>query len=429
GEPQPVTGAFRVTTLTGDLWTGDLVGSDAQNLLFSSPRLGEVRVPRRAIGSIERIAAASLAGSGASPAESASAARDSVPSAGTPLTRIALQDGRTYLGWLLVEGDQARVVEEDGARHSVPLVEVQRVVQPGVQAVAKPGLAELTYADGAVVRGLLEVAGPDHLTLRTAFADAPVACRCEAGSVLRFGPPEPRGALAGRSSDALIHSAGSLHGRLSFVFQKSGLSWVPEGAVAPVRLGPIGGVRIVLRRRSLTTRSFFDEKEFPCALHLMSGEVLPCRLGAFDGTVLQFTSPYVDGREMAADHVKAIEFEPSLGRARQTKPATEPEEWFEAIFGPREKIPQPVEPADLDRALTVPRLYRDQPPTHVLLARNGDVLRGRLLAIHGDTLEFEAKRRRAVVPLDRLTRVVTIVPLAGEPREEPEATGVPPALV
>jgi hypothetical protein len=437
GKPEPVTGTFRVTTLSGDVWTGDLVDSDAENLVFSSPRLGQVRVKRRAIGSLDRVATSdnageATAGEGFRDAERTDpeASRgDLTPPAGMPLTRIALQDGRTFLGWLFVGEGGAWVLEEDGSRQVIRLAEIKRVVQPGTQARVDPALAELTYADGTLVHGTLESAGPDHLSLQTDFAETPVACVSEPGCILRFGPPEPRSTLAGRSSDELIHAAGRLHGRLSFVFRESGLSWVPEGALAPVRLGPIGGVRIILRRRSLTTRSFFDEAEFPYALHLMGGDVLPCRLDSYDGAVLRFASPYVAGKEIAASHLKAIEFEPSLGQARDRKPATPPDEWFEAIFGPREKIPQPVEPADLERALTVPRFYRDQPPSHVLLARNGDVMRGTLVAIHGDTVEFESRRRRATVPLRLLTRVVTIRTTEDEGGNVEGNGNVPPALV
>ena len=57
GDPSeaPEGGAFRVVTTTGDVWTADLTGSDPSALTFHSERLGEVRVPRSAVRTIERV--------------------------------------------------------------------------------------------------------------------------------------------------------------------------------------------------------------------------------------------------------------------------------------------------------------------------------------------------------------------------------------
>ena len=40
----------------------------------------------------------------------------------------------------------------------------------------------------------------------------------------------------------------------------------------------------------------------------------------------------------------------------------------------------------LERALTVPRFNRDNPPNHILVANNGDLKRGKLLGINGQTI-------------------------------------------
>jgi thiol-disulfide isomerase/thioredoxin len=54
-------------------------------------------------------------------------------------------------------------------------------------------------------------------------------------------------------------------------------------------------------------------------------------------------------------------------------------------------IRQFIEEESRQAALTIPRFRRDNPPTHVLIAPNGDLLRGRLLAIEGDTVVFESR--------------------------------------
>lgn len=62
----------------------------------------------------------------------------------------------------------------------------------------------------------------------------------------------------------------------------------------------------------------------------------------------------------------------------------------------------------LERALTVPRFNRDTPPSHILVAENGDMKRGKLLGFNGETIQFDSKLRRFSVPIDRVARVVDV---------------------
>ena len=49
----PATEAFRVGTVSGDIWMADLIGSDDNTFLFSSKRHGQVRVNRDMIYTLE----------------------------------------------------------------------------------------------------------------------------------------------------------------------------------------------------------------------------------------------------------------------------------------------------------------------------------------------------------------------------------------
>ena len=62
----------------------------------------------------------------------------------------------------------------------------------------------------------------------------------------------------------------------------------------------------------------------------------------------------------------------------------------------------------LERALTVPRFNRDTPPSHILVAENGDMKRGKLLGFNGETIRFDSKLRQFSVPIDRVARVVDV---------------------
>ena len=62
----------------------------------------------------------------------------------------------------------------------------------------------------------------------------------------------------------------------------------------------------------------------------------------------------------------------------------------------------------LKRALTVPRFSRDDPPSHILVAENGDMKRGKLIGFDGKTIAFDSKLRRFSMPMRRVARVVDV---------------------
>lgn len=337
--------------------------------------------------------------------------------------RVHLIDGGVLYGRLFVQDGQASVVDQDGNRRPVALEQVDRIVRPEAELAATSRLPELTYADGSILRGVVERVSSDQVVLRTAFSETPVRCALAGASFLRFRPAGGESPPTRRSADELFLASGRLRGRLSFAFRESCVSWVPEGAAGPVRFGAIGGARVALRRKSLTTRSYFDEQKYPFVLHLKSGEVIPCLVLSYNEKTLRLQSPYTETREISSSYVKAIEFEPSASPDRTEKPAGNPEDWFAAIVGPQQPAPDRIEPGNLDRALTIPRFNRDHPPSHVLVARNGDAMRGRLLAIEGQAVQFESGRRRVSVPIDLLSRAVNVSPPEAAVAEAAAGTG------
>ena len=75
----------------------------------------------------------------------------------------------------------------------------------------------------------------------------------------------------------------------------------------------------------------------------------------------------------------------------------------------------------LERALTVPRFSRDAPPSHILMANNGDMRRGKLLSFNGQAIQFDSKLRRTSVPMDRVARVVNV----SKPEMHPDTPVLP----
>ena len=77
-------------------------------------------------------------------------------------------------------------------------------------------------------------------------------------------------------------------------------------------------------------------------------------------------------------------------------------------------------------ALTIPRFRRGDPSTHVLIAPNGDVLRGRLVAVHSDHVEFESRLEMFQFPRERVAAIVWIVhPKTNRPADGPPAKPQP----
>ena len=59
-----------------------------------------------------------------------------------------------------------------------------------------------------------------------------------------------------------------------------------------------------------------------------------------------------------------------------------------------------------DAVLTVPRFRKNNPPTHVLVAQNGDLLRGRLVGVNDDRADFVSRLDAFAFPRERLAAII-----------------------
>ena len=74
----------------------------------------------------------------------------------------------------------------------------------------------------------------------------------------------------------------------------------------------------------------------------------------------------------------------------------------------------------LDRLLTVPRMQRDRPPTHLLRLIDGDYLRGRLVEVDTEMVTFEVLDVVKRLPREQVARLIWLHP------ERPDETGPAP---
>ena len=236
--------------------------------------------------------------------------------------RVYMRNGEVIQGKLFVQKDNGYVLDIDGTRRDVDLLQVTRAVQPGIPLIISDQPITLEYPGGVVLRGKLVQANSDSVRLQTAFADEPITCSLVDASRLRFETSTPliRGDKGGLreiteekerlEEDKLFYASSSLRGRVLFNGKgTSSLQWKSVGALKPVRLAKNRATRI---KRSLQPAAeasgYFDPAQFPHTLHLQSGEILPCQIISSDGTMLSFQSPFISIQRMDLTNLKALEF-------------------------------------------------------------------------------------------------------------------------
>ena len=383
--------------------------------------------------------------------------------------RIHMMNGQVFYGKLFVEKESTYAVDENGIRHDIDIQQIDRVVQSGTALAEMDHSVGLAYPDGAILRGKIAQVNSDGVGLQTAFADEPVNCAFAGASVLRV---EPKGAKTHEqveNEDRLFHPSGSLRGRASFGGKEGSLiRWQPVGASEAARLANTRAAYIERNNRRASKTWPIDTSRFRHVLHLRNGEILPCQISSYNEATIGFRSPFISAQRIDSASVKALEFSgrthatyfnrrhvPSskgsytvLGRGElqvgnkiviqnvrgggefnleeifaeggninlengeikiivdgkqiDVRPG---QDWTELTHnhGGSHKLD-----VKLERALTVPRFSRDNPPSHILVAENGDMKRGKLLGFNGQTIQFDSKLRQFSVPIERVARVVNV---------------------
>ena len=386
--------------------------------------------------------------------------------------RVHMMNGQVVYGKLFVEKERTYVLDEDGNRYDIDIQQIDRVVHPGAAFVEMEQPVALTYPDGAVLRGKIAQVNPGSVLLQTAFSNEPIACVFAGASLLRVELSGPKNHGQIEDEDRLFHPSGNLRGRVHFdVKDGSFIRWKPVGASEAVRLANIRRAHIERNNRRASKTWPFDTSRFRHILHLKSGEIIPCQISSYDEKTVGFQSPFISAHLMDSTYVKALEFSGrthanyidtghstnskrsyiNLGEGNRNHRIVirnvewEGQEKLEGFFGEGGEIDvregeirlmidgkeikvHPGQNLDevifdvfhdgapknrkldvkLEHALTVPRFNRDTPPSHILVAENGDMKRGKLLGFNGETIQFDSKLRQFSVPVDRVARVVDI---------------------
>jgi peroxiredoxin len=122
------------------------------------------------------------------------------------------------------------------------------------------------------------------------------------------------------------------------------------------------------------------------ALYLMSGDSIPCEVTRIDQKGVSFTSPLSSSTFVPNEKVKAVEL---------------------TLDG---RGPVALTRSKRDRLLTVPRMQKGNPPTHLVRSRDGDYLRGRILEMDESKLLIEVRLAPQEVPRERISRIIWLHP-------------------
>ena len=131
----------------------------------------------------------------------------------------------------------------------------------------------------------------------------------------------------------------------------------------------------------------------PC-LYLRTGDAIPCEVERIDERGVTFQSPVFDATFASHDKIKAVELE---NRSLATK----------------------IDKPSRDRLMMLPRMQKDNPPTHLIRSPQGDYLRARLIELDDETVTVEVRLETRKLPRRHVTRIIwleeeTSDPLAAE---------------
>ncbi len=163
----------------------------------------------------------------------------------------------------------------------------------------------------------------------------------------------------------------------------------PPPKPAPTQNRQLAAVRVQAQMRVVINgRVVTKPYEPPAAvdpgrkmIHLRTGDMIVGDVVKIDEEGVWYKSKSSDNTFIPHSKIKAVELGPSVRRT---------------VVLNRTKY---------DRLLTLPRLQRGSPPTHLLRSTNGDYLRGRVVGLDDKTLKVEVRLETRDVPRDRVARI------------------------
>ncbi|HBJ35933.1 MAG TPA: hypothetical protein DDZ51_14530 [Planctomycetaceae bacterium] len=130
------------------------------------------------------------------------------------------------------------------------------------------------------------------------------------------------------------------------------------------------------------------------AMYLRTGEVIPCDIKQIDDEGVTFKSSMTTQTVVPQDQVRALQLLP----------------------GAKEPV---LDQLKRERLLTVPRMRKNNPPTHLIVATNGDVMRCRLKRLTNDVVEVETRLETIEIDRKVVSQILWLDAVADE--QKPDA--------
>jgi peroxiredoxin len=259
--------------------------------------------------------------------------------------------------------------------------------------LARPAAPEsrpltVACADGARLSGSFDRIQGDRLYLESpAAVDSlsleSVSLPLSAVRSMRFSHRVAAPTKVNRETLVLELESGPLHGALAAVTaetSESRLYWQPLGSstASPLRDGASGRIDFAAKRipgRPVSSGGDTDK------LYLRAGDIYRCEITRSDERGVYFRTGGAAEQQISHEKLKAIELGPQTTRA-------------------------PLVEDKRKRLLTLPRLLKDDPPTHILCSGSGDYLRGRLLALGAAEVRFEVNGGEREFPRRLIEQII-----------------------
>ena len=117
------------------------------------------------------------------------------------------------------------------------------------------------------------------------------------------------------------------------------------------------------------------------SLYLRTGDTIPCKVKHIDQRGVTFESPMFDATFAAHDKIKAVDLENGSSGYK-------------------------INPYKRDRLLILPRMQKNDPPTHLIRSTRGDYLRARLIDMDDEQLTVEVRLETRHLPRKNITRII-----------------------
>ena len=141
------------------------------------------------------------------------------------------------------------------------------------------------------------------------------------------------------------------------------------------------------------------------AIFLRDGDVIPAQIVKIDERGVSFKTDLSAGGFVPNEKVKAVDL----------------------VTGALAVVQ--IDKAKRERLLTLPRMQRENPPTHMIRSKTGDYLRGRVITMDDKSLEVEIRLDVKTIPRDRLSRIIWLHADELDPSKklpDPEPAAPPP---